>query len=68
MGHAGLFFTMTCPSRMHKWAAVKGADNRVFENKRYDDTLPGQAQTYLAAAWSHIRAKLARQGIRALRF
>ena len=64
MGHAGLFFTMTCPSRMHKWATVKGADNRVFENKRYDGTLPGQAQTYLATVWSRIRAKLARQGIR----
>ena len=64
MGHAGLFFTMTCPSRMHKWATVKGAGNRVFENKRYDGTLPGQAQTYLANVWSRIRAKLARQGIR----
>ena len=63
MGHAGLFFTMTCPSRMHKWATVKGADNRVFENKRYDGTLPGQAQKYLATVWSRIRAKLARQGI-----
>ena len=63
MGHAGLFFTMTCPSRMHKWATVKGADNRVFENKRYDGTLPGQAQKYLAKVWSRIRAKLARQGI-----
>ncbi|MBG6074011.1 MULTISPECIES: replication endonuclease [unclassified Polaromonas] len=63
MGHAGLFFTMTCPSRMHKWATVKGADNRVFENKRYDGTSPGQAQKYLAKVWSRIRAKLARQGI-----
>ena len=64
MGHAGLFFTMTCPSRMHKWATVKGADNRVFENKRYDGTLPGHAQEYLAKVWSRIRTKLARQGIR----
>lgn len=63
MGHAGLFFTMTCPSRMHKWATVKGAGNHVFKNKRYDGTLPGQAQTYLAKVWSRIRAKLARQGI-----
>jgi hypothetical protein len=63
-GHAGLFFTMTCPSRMHKWATAKGADNRVFENKRYDGTLPGEAQKYLTKLWSRIRAKLARQGIR----
>ena len=49
--------------RIHK-PTVKGADNRVFENKRYDGTLPGQAQTYLANVWCRIRAKLARQGIR----
>jgi hypothetical protein len=63
MSHAGLFFTMTCPSRMHKWATAKGADNRVIKNKRYDGTLPGEAQKYLAKVWSRIRARLARQGI-----
>ena len=64
MAHAGLFFTMTCPSRMHKWTTVKGADKRVFENTRYDGTLPGAAQKYLAKVWSRIRAKLARLGIK----
>ena len=64
MGHAGLFFTMTCPSRMHKWATVKGADKRVFANTRYDGTLPSTTQKYLAKVWSRIRAKLARQGIK----
>lgn len=68
MDHAGLFFTMTCPSRMHKWSTAKGADKRVFENKRYDGTLPGDAQKYLAKVWSRIRAKLARQGIKSYGF
>lgn len=63
MGHAGLFLTMTCPSRMHKWTTVKGAGNRVIENKRYDGTSPGQAQKYLAKVWGRIRARLSRQGI-----
>jgi hypothetical protein len=63
LGHAGLFFTMTCPSRMHKWSTVKGQGNRVIENKRYDGTLPGEAQKYLAKVWARIRASLARQEI-----
>lgn len=63
MGHSGLFFTMTCPSRMHKWSTMKGQGNRVIENRRYDGTLPGDAQKYLAKVWARIRASLARQGI-----
>ena len=63
LGHVGLFFTVTCPSRMHKWSTVKGDKKKVFENKNYDGTLPGDAQKYLAKVWSRIRAKLKRDNI-----
>lgn len=59
--HAGMFFTMTCPSRMHKWRTVAGG--RVIENPRYDGTTPRDAQAYLAKVWARIRASLKRQGV-----
>lgn len=62
LGHAGLFFTVTCPSRMHKWATVKGGG--VVQNSRYDGTTPDTAQQYLAKTWSRIRAALHRQRIK----
>ena len=61
LGHVGLFLTMTCPSRMHKWATRKGGG--VIENPKYDGTLPNDAQKHLAKTWARIRAALARRGI-----
>jgi hypothetical protein len=58
MGHVGVFLTITCPSRMHKWAQRSGG---VFENQKYDGTLPNEAQAYLARTWAKIRSKLQRQ-------
>lgn len=50
-GHAGLFITLTCPSRMHARLASTGASNPV-----YDDTAPRQAQAYLCNLWEDIRS------------
>lgn len=61
-GHAGLFMTITCPSRFHKWRTVGGW--KVIPNPSYDpETDPAIAQKYLAQVWARIRAALARQGI-----
>jgi hypothetical protein len=62
MGHVGLFFTMTAPSRMHKWRTV--AEGKVVENSKYDGTTPKEAQAYHSKVWARIRAALARAGFR----
>ncbi|WP_165493101.1 replication endonuclease [Hylemonella gracilis] len=60
LSHAGIFLTITCPSRMHRHRTLGG---RVEENSRYDGTDPSQAQAYLGTVWARIRASLKRQGI-----
>lgn len=64
LGHAGLFLTLTCPSRMHRMRTYnKGSV--VVENAKYDGTTAREAQQYLAKkVWAPIRAKLARMGIK----
>ncbi|MCX5545682.1 replication endonuclease [Paraburkholderia sp. CNPSo 3076] len=59
-GHAGLFLTITCPSKMHR-RKVQGA--RTVDNGNWDGTTPDEAQAYLRDVWARIRAALARRGV-----
>lgn len=69
-GHTGLFFTITCPSRMHKFTKGKKVRrgkhfvNHVRENKRYDGTLPNEAQQYLSTMFAKLRAYLGNRGVK----
>lgn len=61
MQHEGLFVTVTCPSRMHKWTAT--ATGAVRPNPKYDGTTPRQAQEYLGKQWNKLGAWLQRRGV-----
>lgn len=61
-GDGGLFITMTCPSRMHKWNH-SGKGRQVYENPKYDGTNPKDAQAHLSGVYARIRAKLARDKV-----
>ena len=62
LGHQGLFITITCPSRFHRWRTVRKVN--VIENPRFDPTTdPHQGSQYLGKVWARIRAALARKGV-----
>ncbi|HEY3300778.1 MAG TPA: replication endonuclease [Methylophilaceae bacterium] len=66
LGHISMFYTMTCPSKMHAYTYIKDTKTgkeTVYRNKKYNQTTPQQAQKYLTRLWARIRAKLDRDGL-----
>lgn len=56
-GFAGIFFTLTTPSRYHAWSIFG------HRNARWSGASPRTAQRYLNRIWQQVRAELARRGI-----
>ncbi|OBX33688.1 hypothetical protein A8U91_02729 [Halomonas elongata] len=56
LGHVGMFYTITTPSRFHPVLSRNARRNR-----KYDGSTPREAQQYLQALWAKARAKLARE-------
>ena len=58
LGHVGMFYTITAPSRFHPVIS----ENSV-RNSKYDGSTPREAQAYLQKVWARIRAALARENL-----
>lgn len=59
MDDAGVFVTLTCPSKFHAVLAKSGT-----VNQNYNGANPREAQGYLMGVWACIRSALHRYGIR----
>jgi hypothetical protein len=62
-GYVGVFYTVTCPSRMHAYVGSSG-----MPNPRFDGTSPRDAQRYLRAQFQKVRAKWGRRGLKPFGF
>jgi len=62
LGHAGVFLTLTTPSKYHPVKATG------LPNSKYNGSTPKEAQQYLTEIWARIRAQLDREGIRTYGF
>lgn len=58
LGHVGMFYTITAPSRFHPVIS----ENSV-RNPKYNGTTPREAQAHLQQVWARARAALARQNL-----
>ncbi|MAR73681.1 replication endonuclease [Halomonas sp.] len=56
LGHLGMFYTLTTPSRFHPVHS-----HHCRRNRRYDGSTPREAQQHLQQVWAKARAKLARE-------
>ncbi|MEZ5452881.1 MAG: replication endonuclease [Thiothrix sp.] len=65
-GHVGMFYTLTCPSKYHRFTT--GEDGKPADNPNYQGATPRDGQTYLNGIWRRIRAKLKRDGLTAYGF
>ncbi|MCT8466988.1 replication endonuclease [Chromohalobacter canadensis] len=70
LGHIGMFYTMTAPSRFHPVVANKYWDakrkkyrHRCRRNARYDGATPREAQQHIQQVWARARAQFAREEI-----
>ena len=58
LGHSGMFWTITAPSKFHAVLAKSG-----HMNPTYEGATPREAQAYLCSVWARIRAAFKRAGI-----
>lgn len=60
-GYVGEFYTLTCPSKYHRFSGVK-------VNDKYQELTPKEAQQYLVKQWSKIRSAYGRLDIKPFGF
>jgi len=58
LGHVGVFFTLTAPSKYHAVIEKSGT-----VNPNYNDAMPREVQAYLQRTWAKIRAAYGRHNI-----
>lgn len=69
-GHIGMFYTLTCPSKFHRFTTEVNpqGQKRLAPNPHYGNYTPREAQSYLTALWAKVRAKLKRDSLTAYGF
>ncbi|MEH6812391.1 MAG: replication endonuclease, partial [Motiliproteus sp.] len=62
LGHQGIFFTLTAPSKFH------AIHSKGYQNKKHQGGDPREVQQYLCRVWSEVRAAWDRDGIKTYGF